>query len=580
MSGDIKKLLEEQRLLILEDRKRLGLLGSINGGTFKDLDELVKNTENTKSSVADEDLLENDKENQVDNRQVIKEKPEQFEKDIVINQKVPSTVGPLDWTRGYANPRDQEKRILIDALSNSEIPFSSRSDGAYGYGAAGSGSPFGAPVLRRGEFAPQYHARLRAAPHAGLGEYDLASVIYRDRRREDYRRHLAEVQCEPGTLSCRRTVTDELVDAALRKGPLHVDQRLTTEQNDLVVKAMDKPKSILSNRRTGSPRDGYNSDLSHSAYVPGSFMDGFSYSDRAEELERERMKREAYQRELRLQIEEKRRLQSMRDEQERRERELENRRLEQQLLRMQEEQAVEEQRRQHRSELFRRHSDDLLRRKTELHELQRPWRRHADSESVHLDGLGAGAHYSPPVARRTLPYSSFSLSDPSRYNSSTYCNVYRKEPTYDTVPLRHQRRFDRFDSLSRIDSLSHRLETMSVRDGPLTTADALLGDCQRRHSATQQDLRKSPRLSRRNSASRFEEAALPQPTLLKARSPVAKDLRNAVPFSSAQQLRRSGGGGVLGQLGSIRTQLQREQLRMDENLRRRGLARTRTTDDY
>jgi hypothetical protein len=114
-------------------------------------------------------------------------------------------------------------------------------------------------------------------------------------------------------------------------------------------------------------------DLKHS-YTP-SFLDGFNYQDRTEELERvdfclfhvhssvvddmlllqERIKRENYQKELRLQIEEKRRLQAMREEQERREQELENKRLEQQLLRMREEQAVEEQRRCRRD-------DQVLRR--------------------------------------------------------------------------------------------------------------------------------------------------------------------------------------------------------------------------
>ncbi|XP_076266983.1 uncharacterized protein LOC143200446 isoform X3 [Rhynchophorus ferrugineus] len=524
MSGDIKQFLEQQKLLILQDKKRLGLAESENVNICVHSNNCEDETPSVSSQVpsaTDAEIVlrnrketvreqtaydrEDDKENRFHNRN---DSSRCTNKDKLVEQKVPSIVEPLDWTRGYESPRDQEKRALIDSLSNSEDYFSSKS-----------------------------------------------------------------VQYESGSVSARRTVTDELVDAALRKGPLHVDQRLTTEQNDILLRAMDKPKSILSNRRTGSPRDGYVPDLSHSSYMSTAFMDGFSYSDRGEELERERLKREAYQRELRIQIEEKRHLQAMREEQERRERELENRRLEQQLLRMQEEQAAEEQRRAHRSELLRRHSDDHLRRKTELHELQRPWRRHTESESGPMDGMSA-AHYSPPVARRGLPYSSYSFSDPNRYSSSSYTNVLRKEPTsYDTVPLRSHRRFDRFDSLSRIDSLSHRLETMSVRDGVVGD----LGDVQRRHSATQQDLsllRKSPRLHRRNSASRFEES-LPTP-LLKARSPVAKELRNAVPFSS----QRRSGGGVLTQLGSIRAQLQREQLRMDETLRRRGLVRTRTTEDY
>lgn len=94
-------------------------------------------------------------------------------------------------------------------------------------------------------------------------------------------------------VSTLRTVTDDLVDAALRKRPataypLRFDQRLTTEQNEALLRAtgdvanMDKPKGILTNRRTGSPRDRYAGDLgTHSAY-----LDGFSYSDRSDDLER------------------------------------------------------------------------------------------------------------------------------------------------------------------------------------------------------------------------------------------------------------------------------------------------------
>lgn len=89
--------------------------------------------------------------------------------------------------------------------------------------------------------------------------------------------------------------------------------------------------------------------------------------------------------------------------------------------------------------------------------------------------------------------------------------------------------FSRFDSLSRIDSLTDRMETLSTRD--------CLSDGQRRHSATQQDLsalRKSPRLQRRGSSGRFYDDPLPIP-VLKAHSPVAKELKNSVPFNSSRQ---------------------------------------------
>uniref|UniRef100_A0AAR5QFI7 Uncharacterized protein n=1 Tax=Dendroctonus ponderosae TaxID=77166 RepID=A0AAR5QFI7_DENPD len=610
MSGDLRQFFDDQRRDILKEKTRQQVLESV--------------------------CLEDNKEN-VENPSLPAEK-----------QKVPSVLEPLDLTRCYKLTLEERKQALIDRLANCDGPFSHRSsDEATGCGVLGSGAPFGLPSFRRGEYAPPSYVHLRAAPHEGLGEYEIRRGLATDRPRS-YLRHGAKVRHESagqyqtgheGAVSSRRTATDDLVDLALRRRsayPHCVDQRLTSAQNEIVLRAsssvsMDKPKSILSNRRTGSPRDRYPSEggLS-SSYTPATYLDGFSYSDRSEDLERERLKREAYQHDLRLQIEEKRHLAAMREEQERRERDLENRRLEQQLMRMREEQFQEEQRRQRRNELMRRHSDDMLRRKTELHEMQRPWRRHADSESANLDSLGlssggyAGPGYSPPVSRKTpvSPYSSsynvpptsvFPDSSASRYQanrfeSSSYPSGILRKPessalrrmdaasSYDTVPLPrgHRSKFDRFDSLSRIDSLSHRLETMSVRDG--YSSD--LTDVQRRHSATQQDLSlsRSPRLRRRNSSSRFEES-LPVP-LLKARSPVAKELRNAIPFSSHRRPEErwqigagqksnllpsspvGSRGSILTQLGSIRAQLQREQLRMDETLRRRGLLRTRTTEDY
>uniref|UniRef100_A0AAR5QFL3 Uncharacterized protein n=1 Tax=Dendroctonus ponderosae TaxID=77166 RepID=A0AAR5QFL3_DENPD len=656
MSGDLRQFFDDQRRDILKEKTRQQVLESV--------------------------CLEDNKEN-VENPSLPAEK-----------QKVPSVLEPLDLTRCYKLTLEERKQALIDRLANCDGPFSHRSsDEATGCGVLGSGAPFGLPSFRRGEYAPPSYVHLRAAPHEGLGEYEIRRGLATDRPRS-YLRHgakkggikevptdrvdlespksdrstntelsvesksvqtdIANINCElvvrhesagqyqtghEGAVSSRRTATDDLVDLALRRRsayPHCVDQRLTSAQNEIVLRAsssvsMDKPKSILSNRRTGSPRDRYPSEggLS-SSYTPATYLDGFSYSDRSEDLERERLKREAYQHDLRLQIEEKRHLAAMREEQERRERDLENRRLEQQLMRMREEQFQEEQRRQRRNELMRRHSDDMLRRKTELHEMQRPWRRHADSESANLDSLGlssggyAGPGYSPPVSRKTpvSPYSSsynvpptsvFPDSSASRYQanrfeSSSYPSGILRKPessalrrmdaasSYDTVPLPrgHRSKFDRFDSLSRIDSLSHRLETMSVRDG--YSSD--LTDVQRRHSATQQDLSlsRSPRLRRRNSSSRFEES-LPVP-LLKARSPVAKELRNAIPFSSHRRPEErwqigagqksnllpsspvGSRGSILTQLGSIRAQLQREQLRMDETLRRRGLLRTRTTEDY
>lgn len=81
--------------------------------------------------------------------------------------------------------------------------------------------------------------------------------------------------------------------------------------------------------------------------------------------------------------------------------------------------------------------------------------------------------------------------------------------------------------LKRQDSLSHRLDSLSIGDASLNTSRI-----QRRHSATQQDLRRSPKLQRRSGSGRFEDT-LPVP-ILKAHSPVAKELRNSVAINSSR----------------------------------------------
>lgn len=122
-----------------------------------------------------------------------------------------------------------------------------------------------------------------------------------------------------------------------------------------------------------------------------------------------------------------------------------------------------------------------------------------------------------------------------RYNPSPYEGYNRRSTlkrmdslnSYDRPNRRNV--FSRFDSLSQIDSLTDRMEILNTRD--------CLSDGQRRHSATQQDLsalRKSPRLQRRGSSGKFCDDPLPIP-VLKAHSPVARELKNSVPFSSSRQ---------------------------------------------
>ncbi|CAH1121925.1 unnamed protein product [Ceutorhynchus assimilis] len=620
MSFDVEKFLEAQRIELLKEKENLCLLENIKDEENANKENISEIKQNAAQEVKNYQFYRKRKKD-VDKFNDCLGKSPLIVKDKDFKNAVPSVVEPLDLNSCYDIVLEDKKPGFIGKY-NSFLSNSWSSDESTGIGVLGRGATYGSllPTLRRGEYAPPHlrrPSRLRAAPHSGLGEYDAntdrgGGFLTTSRKQLLGDNSVKNDRDVTSGVIPPRTATDALVDAALRRrsGSVYVDQRLTSAQNDILLRAtcsgkMDKPKSILSNRRTGSGGR-YNTSLDFSA--TSSFLDGFNYTERNDDLERERIKRETYQQELRLQIEEKRHLAALRDEQERRERDLEQRRLEQQLLRMREEEVEEDQRRQRRTELMRRHSDDLLRRKTELHELQRPWRRHADSESGNLDTYGLGTpSYVPPVTRRApaSPYSSSSYntvpsatsvfpppetSSSSRYHpSSRYyespsttsypgSSILRK--SYDTVPLPrgHIRKFDRFDSLSRIDSLSHRLETMSVKGDDLSD---------RRQSATQQDLSlsRSPRLRRRNSSSRFEDySPLPVP-VLKARSPVAKELRNAVPFSSDahrrwQQVESPRSSSILTQLSSIRAQLQREQLRMDESLRRDGLMRTRTTEDY
>ncbi|CAH1114549.1 unnamed protein product [Psylliodes chrysocephalus] len=656
MSGEIAKFLKEQKLLIIQEKKRLGFsqsedISKINVGNLKHEENCDNDV--TWNNKCEQSLEENKENVQLNSNCVL----------VQNDNKTLPLVEPLDITsKSDSNDVSVEdrKQAFINKLVSSEIPLTDRSNDCVK-----------SAMLRFGEYSPNNpQVRVTAAPYLGLGEYEQRRNYFLQKQRADYLTHLAKQQdslkelstkinsnhdrdrnkptvkrlnSHPSTvdkfeksvqtdiqniktqllqydLQGQRIQEKELSPCALSEdyymknnrnlAPFRVDQRLTSAQNALLKSEMDKPKSILSNRKTGSPRERLMSDLYSS-----SFTDGFGYREsRADELERERMKRDAYQRELRLQIEEKRMMQQMREEQERRERDLENKRLEQQLLRMQEERLVEDQLSVHRQEQMRRHSEDMLRRKQELQSTRYSFRKHANSEcSIRNNPTDISSkslsHYSPPVSRRNpysfnipstsvFPESSSSRYNPNRFDCYTRRDTLKRMDSLNSYepPSRHHT-FSRFDSLSRIDSLANRMEVLSLRD--------YNGDSQRRHSATQQDLsllRRSPRLQRRSSSGRFEDP-LPVP-VLKAHSPVAKELKNSIPYSSRQSsdaIRRledrwqipavqknvmnhtdSTLGGqnrsILTQLGAIRMQLQQEQLRMDESLRRRDITQSKAVD--
>lgn len=195
---------------------------------------------------------------------------------------------------------------------------------------------------------------------------------------------------------------------------------------------------------------------------------------------------------------------------------------------------------------MRRNSEEFIRRKQDLQSRQ-SYRKHTESESSvsSLRNTNVASkqlsHYSPPVSRRNpysfnIPSTSVFAEPSSRYNPNRYDLLSRKDTLnrMDSLHIRDTNTrlnsFSRYDSLSRIDTLNrqdalNRLESLNIRDS--------LSRVQRRHSATQQDLsmtRRSPKPQRRNSSSRFDDT-LPIP-VLKAHSPVARELKNSVAVSS------------------------------------------------
>ncbi|XP_045478509.1 uncharacterized protein LOC123683471 isoform X2 [Harmonia axyridis] len=668
-SEELISLLQEQKALLSEDKRKLGLgLEPIafneKHDRAEDDDDVVEGadpgleTERSdgylNGSTSRSDRVDGEGKENFDTGNFPEEKQGQIGEE---KKSKHCPVEKLDLSQLDYN--EKKKRDYADQVASLESPLMSRSDDKR------------IAMLRYGEYSPN-NLRVQSQPFLGIGEYEQQQILLKERRKSEYPNDTpSKLKSKRGELlkDIRRSILPEKYSPKYSKSvqtdiqniqypliqydrqnrneaqkelsPQRVvnencspnnreltsyrrteDQDLTTDAcNGSLNPVMDKPKGILTNRKTGSPRDRYLSSMKHS-YTP-SFMDGFSHTDRTEELERERKKRELYNHELRLQIEENRRLQLMKDEQERREQELENKRLEQQLLRMQEEALSDDLR--SRDEPVRRHSDDYARRRMDVG-LRSGYRKHTDSEGSGLGSRNALSHYSPPVSRRTpfslnVPQSSSSYSDPlttrysphsprydfdSRYRRDTLnrldsLNVYNS--LYDTARYK-KNAFARFDSLSRIDSLG-------ARGDPLNKFESLnlqddFGRTQRRHSATQQDLslmRRSPKLQRRSNSSRFDDQ-LPIP-VLKAHSPVARELKNSVPFNSGRNssdacrkledkwqipavqknivnhsgsLRDGHNRSILTQLGAIRMQLQQEQMRMDESLRKRGITQSKAVD--
>ncbi|KAK4885453.1 hypothetical protein RN001_001724 [Aquatica leii] len=631
---NLLKLIEEHRIRIHNDKVRLGCVQDSATQLCEFGNENSGECNSSKQKFQTNSKKEENKEN--------------FNLDLndgKDDQNFP-LVEPLDLSSCNGSLA-KDKQAFIDKLTNSENPLTFRSD-------AGVNT-----MLRYGEFSPNNpQLRVAAAPYLGVGEYDQRRVLISKQRQADYKEHISKkndlikrkinnfFEQSPSESNIRynkavqtdiQNIHNKIVQYELHsqnpaekelspqpvygdnskmhsnRSPIlsRAEHRFSSSQSAAVRPETSKPKSILSSRKT-EPRD-----YTYS-YVP-SILDGFNYEDRSEFLEKERLKREVYQAELRQQIEEKRRLAALREEQERRERELENRRFEQQLLKMQEEQYREEQYRTQKNQMFRRTSEDWKMYRDE--QLERSFRKHADSESsvTSLRNTKVASkplsHYSPPVSRRVpysfnVPSTSAFANPTNRYNSPLYDSYKqdsfsrrnfftRSESVNRDEPRTRSNSFNRYESLSRIDSLQ-RQESLNLFDS-LSIKDSL-SRVPRRHSATQQDLslmRRSPKSQRsdRSSCSRLDDT-LPIP-VLKAHSPVAKDLKHSIAIDSTKRstdsvrkledrwqvpavqrniishgdpTRDGQGRSILTQLGAIRLQLQKEQLRMDETLRKRGIS--------
>ncbi|XP_022911851.1 uncharacterized protein [Onthophagus taurus] len=432
MDFDLKEIKEYQKVLLAEEKKRLGL-STVENQFNPSEDPNVPPAKN---------INETDRNGGI-NELILSPNVKKQNVEVVERLDLSCKDGSLD----------ERKQSFIDRIIHSENPLSFRSDDS------NKGAMF-----RWGEYSPNNpQLRVTTAPYLGFGEHEQRKLLLQQQRQADYKEHLnnqnenlknsskrllyesklissgqtksvqTDIQdinnslfsysCESSQASKECTPSDsnhsdkENHQLYGNANEQRIDQRLTSDQNlELQAANMDKPRSILSNRRTQTPTDHLLSDYNHGYGT--SCLDGFSYHDRIDVAQRERLKREAYQQELRMQIEEKRRLVELREEQERIEQERENRRLEQQLIRMQEEQIREEQIRAIRDEQSRRTTDEFLRRQQDL-QLRSSFRKRYESESSPLSLRNTNvasklSHYSPPVSRRsqhhsyTLPSSSSS----------------------------------------------------------------------------------------------------------------------------------------------------------------------------
>lgn len=181
MSGDLRQFLQQHRAEILKEAQRLDELKKIlNDGENKE--NLLLNGDNDEHSTRPVNKTKDD--DSFKERVAVGDSGDQQDTTLLtIQNRVTPIVEPLDLSGCYDFDLERKKQALIDRLSGSEEPFTHRSaDEAGRFGLSGYGAPYGLPSLRRGEYAPSTsYGGVRAAPHVGLGEYEVGRSFRNNR---------------------------------------------------------------------------------------------------------------------------------------------------------------------------------------------------------------------------------------------------------------------------------------------------------------------------------------------------------------------------------------------------------------
>ncbi|KRT84156.1 hypothetical protein AMK59_659 [Oryctes borbonicus] len=304
---DLEKFKELQRDLIRKDKERLGLPNEAR--KHGECEEGTEQQNNIDNDIQPSDNYSLEKEDNLK----LEQSSTSFSN---LNQNV-SIVERLNFSCNEGS-LETKKQSFIDKLVNSENPLTFRSDGSE------------CTMLRYGEYSPNNpYLRVSTAPYLGLGEYDQRRQLLLKQRKEDYKEHINQknerikstvtkiLESKPVSTAYSKSVQTEIqninnklvqydnqdhnclsADSSPESANSNkenynthsnntsnvqrIDQRLTSVQNSLLD--MDKPRSILSNRRTDTAKDHFLSDYNQ-GYMP-SCLDGFSYHDKYDEIQK------------------------------------------------------------------------------------------------------------------------------------------------------------------------------------------------------------------------------------------------------------------------------------------------------